>query len=63
MNAGDLCKRNVVTASQETGIPEAAQLMRDRHVGSLVVTETRNNHVEPVGILTDRDTVVRRFLF
>lgn len=58
MNAGELCNRNVVTASRETSISEAARLMRDRHVGSLIITEDRDNHVEPVGILTDRDIVV-----
>lgn len=58
MNAGELCKRNVVTASRETSISEAAQLMRDKHVGSLVITETREHRVEPVGMLTDRDIVV-----
>jgi len=58
MNAGELCKRHVVTASRETSISAAAQLMRDRHVGSLIVVEDRDNHVEPVGILTDRDIVI-----
>lgn len=32
--------------------------MRDRHVGSLVVTDTKEGRVIPVGILTDRDIVV-----
>ena len=58
MNAGELCNRNVVTASRATSISEAARLMRDQHVGSLVITENRDNHVEAVGILTDRDIVV-----
>lgn len=58
MNAGELCNRKVVTTTRETSISEAARLMRDRHVGSLIVIEHRDNHVEPVGILTDRDIVV-----
>jgi CBS domain-containing protein len=58
MNAGELCNRKVVTATRDTSISAAARLMRDRHVGSLIVIENRDNRVEPVGILTDRDIVV-----
>lgn len=58
MNAGELCNRKVVTATRETSISEAARLMRDSHVGSLIVIDNRDNRVEPVGILTDRDIVV-----
>jgi len=39
-------------------IPDAARLMRDQHVGSLVVTDTREGKAIPVGILTDRDIVI-----
>jgi CBS domain-containing protein len=58
MNAGELCNRDVVTATRETTILDAARLMRDHHVGCLVVIETRDDRVEPVGMLTDRDIVV-----
>ena len=58
MNAGELCNRQVVTASRDTNVSEAAQLMRDKHVGSLIIVEERDNHVEPIGILTDRDIVI-----
>jgi CBS domain-containing protein len=58
MNAGKLCNRHVVTATRETSISGAAQLMRDKHVGSLIVVENRDNRLEPVGILTDRDIVI-----
>jgi CBS domain-containing protein len=58
MQAAELCNRQVVTASRDMSIPEAARLMRDRHVGSLVVTETKEGRVIPAGILTDRDIVV-----
>ena len=58
MNAGERCNRQVVTATRETSITGAAQLMRDKHVGSLIVVENRDNHPEPVGILTDRDIVI-----
>lgn len=58
MNAGELCSRTVVTATREMSIMDAARLMRDRHVGSLVVIEDNGDWVEPVGIITDRDIVI-----
>jgi len=58
MNAGELCNRQVVTASRDTNVSEAAQLMRDKHVGSLIIVEEQDNHLEPTGILTDRDIVI-----
>ncbi|HYQ72363.1 MAG TPA: CBS domain-containing protein [Gammaproteobacteria bacterium] len=58
MQAAELCNRQVITASRDMSIPDAARLMRDSHVGSLVVTDTREGKVLPVGILTDRDIVI-----
>jgi predicted transcriptional regulator len=58
MQAAELCNRQVVTASRDMTIPDAARLMRDKHVGSLVITDTNDGMVMPVGILTDRDIVV-----
>jgi len=37
---------------------EAAKLMRDHHVGNLVVTENHPGRRVPVGIVTDRDIVI-----
>ena len=58
MNAGDLCNREVVFAYRNTPLVEAARLMREHHVGSLVVVVDRLSERVPVGILTDRDIVV-----
>jgi len=58
MNAGELCNREVVFAYRNTPLVEAAQLMREHHVGSLVVVVDRLSERVPVGILTDRDIVV-----
>ncbi len=58
MNAGELCNRDVVTATRDMAILDAARLMRDHHVGCLVVTEDKEGRVEPVGMLTDRDIVI-----
>ncbi|MDH3899746.1 MAG: CBS domain-containing protein [Gammaproteobacteria bacterium] len=58
MDAGELCSREVITATREMSITDAARLMRDRHVGSLVVVEGSGDRQEPVGIITDRDIVI-----
>jgi CBS domain-containing protein len=58
MNIGEICSRTVVVA--ETGMPvqQAAKLMRDQHVGALVVIEGGAVASRPIGIVTDRDLVV-----
>jgi len=58
MNAGELCNREVVFAHRDTPLVEAARLMREHHVGSLVVTVDRLSERVPVGLLTDRDIVL-----
>jgi len=58
MNAGELCNREVVVAYRNMPLVEAARLMREHHVGSLVVVVDRLSERVPVGILTDRDIVV-----
>jgi CBS domain-containing protein len=58
MNAGELCNREVIVAYRDTPLVEAARLMREHHVGSLVVVVDRLSERVPVGILTDRDIVV-----
>ena len=58
MNAGQLCSREVVIARRDTGLVEAARLMREHHVGSLVVIDERLPQRVPVGMITDRDIVI-----
>ncbi|HEX6004923.1 MAG TPA: CBS domain-containing protein [Burkholderiales bacterium] len=58
MSIGALCNREVVCASRETTVYDAAQLMRQRHVGTLVVVDEFSVRRVPVGIVTDRDIVV-----
>ena len=55
--AGDLCTRQVVVAPPSLSVDEAARLMRERHVGCLVVVEQGDGGRLPSGILTDRDIV------
>ncbi|MGR8998373.1 MAG: CBS domain-containing protein [Gammaproteobacteria bacterium] len=58
MPIGEFCNREVVYATRETSIPEAAQLMRRYHVGDLVVVDEVDGKRVPVGIVTDRDIVI-----
>lgn len=59
MTAGELCTRDVVTAMRDEPLVMAAQRMRDMHVGDLVVVDEVGGRREPVGVLTDRDIVVK----
>jgi len=53
-----VCNPNVATVGAGQGVAEAAAMMRDQHVGTLIVVEPRGGAFMPVGILTDRDIVV-----
>lgn len=56
MLVGKHCTRNVITIRKSESVVEAAQRMRQYHVGDLVVVEGERDI--PVGVLTDRDLVV-----
>ncbi len=58
MSAGEYCNRDVVVAEKDLSAREAAQLMREHHVGTLVVVDIKENSAQPIGIITDRDIVV-----
>lgn len=57
LSAGDLCTRRTVVAEPAMALNEAARLMREEHVGCLVVTEDTLLGSMPLGILSDRDIV------
>jgi CBS domain-containing protein len=59
MTIGEICTRETVITTRETTVAAAAQLMRQHHVGTLVVVDQVNGGKRvPVGIVTDRDAVV-----
>ncbi|MBE0598072.1 MAG: CBS domain-containing protein [Desulfuromonadales bacterium] len=58
MRVGEFCSREVIIVGKDETIQEAARLMREHHVGDVVVVEEREGGRHPVGILTDRDIVV-----
>ncbi len=58
MKVARIYTRNVVSATRSSTLQEASLIMRDRHVGSLLVTEDEPNGDHAIGIVTDRDMVV-----
>ena len=58
MSIGEICNRDVVVVAKEAAVLEAARLMRQYHVGDLVVIREREGTREPVGLITDRDIVI-----
>ena len=58
MRIGEICTREVVHCQRDTSVTEIAQIMRNHHVGDVIVVEPRDGHLVPVGIVTDRDLVV-----
>lgn len=58
MTIGTICNRNTVFTTRNSSIVDAAQLMRDHHVGDLVVVDEQAGRRVPVGIVTDRDLVI-----
>ncbi len=57
MNTGEICTRRVTIAFRATPLNGAARLMRENHVGCLVVVEEVAGERVVVGMLTDRDIV------
>ncbi|NIO40558.1 MAG: CBS domain-containing protein [Burkholderiales bacterium] len=58
MAIGEVCSREVVFVQKEESVAAAARLMRENHVGCLVVADVQNSKRVPVGMLTDRDITV-----
>jgi CBS domain-containing protein len=61
MDVARLCRREVITVRESEDIAAAARLMRQKHVGYLVVVEPdfAGSTFRPVGVLTDRDIVIK----
>ncbi len=58
MGIGEICRKDVAVAYKPMVLSEAARVMRDRHVGCLVVVEETDRGRIPIGMLTDRDITV-----
>lgn len=57
MDISSLCKREIVSIRANASIREAAEAMRQNHVGALVVTDPEETG-RAVGFVTDRNLVV-----
>lgn len=55
MSVGELCNREVIVIGADESPREAARLMRNYHVGDLVVVREDPDGRRPIGIVTDRD--------
>jgi CBS domain-containing protein len=58
-----IANRKVATVNGSENLKDAAKIMRDKHVGSLVVVKKEGVREIPIGMLTDRDIVVSTCAF
>lgn len=58
MKIGELATQQVVTSNSEATILDAARLMREHHVGDVVIVAMKDLERVPIGLITDRDIVV-----
>ena len=58
MSVGEFCNREVIVMGPDEPARAAARLMREHHVGDVLVVEERNGRRLPLGIVTDRDLVI-----
>jgi CBS domain-containing protein len=58
MRAKDICRTHVVIVRPDDTIAHAARMMREHHVGDVVVVDKQLSGHIPRGVVTDRDLVV-----
>jgi CBS domain-containing protein len=58
MPISECCNIEVVRCDADTPVQDVAALMRNNHVGAVVVVEEQPHGCVPVGIVTDRDIVI-----
>lgn len=57
LSTGEVCTREVSIAFRHTDLVTAAKLMREAHVGALVVVDEDQGVRTVAGVITDRDIV------
>ncbi|MDE2300838.1 MAG: CBS domain-containing protein, partial [Burkholderiales bacterium] len=50
VHIGEICTRSVVTCTRDISALELARLMRERHVGAVIVVDERDGKPTPVGL-------------
>ncbi len=58
MSVGEYCNRDVIVMGADESVLDAARLMREHHVGDVLIVEEREGERMPLGILTDRDLAI-----
>ena len=58
MSIAAICQPEVITIDAGASLRDAANLMREHHVGALVVTVEAAGHEQAVGMITDRDMAI-----
>jgi len=58
MLLNEICTPDVVCCGADSTALAAARLMRERHVGDVVIVDEPNGDQTPIGVVTDRDIVV-----
>jgi CBS domain-containing protein len=58
MQIGEICSREVVFIGRTESVADAARLMRQHHIGSVVVADKTGGRLVPAGMITDRDVAV-----
>src|SRR5690242_17221736 len=56
MSIGQACRCKVVAVFSETTVSQAAKMMKENNIGDIVIVNGDN---KPVGIITDRDIVIK----
>jgi CBS domain-containing protein len=59
MSISKYVNRNVCSLSEDASLSEAVTLMKDKNVGSIVIVKSVTSDPTPVGVLTDRDIVIK----
>lgn len=58
MTIGKLCKCDVITASKNMSVQEAARLMKKHNIGDIIIVDEEKDG-KPIGIFTDRDIAIK----
>ena len=54
----ELCTPDVISCAPDRSVLHAARLMRQHHVGDIIVVEDPETDQSPIGVVTDRDIVI-----
>jgi predicted transcriptional regulator len=58
MIVSDICRCELVTIQRNETVLAAAKLMRQNHVGAVIIVDKHDDCLIPIGIVTDRDLVM-----